>query len=71
MALSPRSLTAAPRPTPEFFTGTYNNRPFTYQVINGLIVVEGDMVIGEATIRTNASGRRTAAIQKIHADAYG
>ncbi len=57
-ALGARSLMAAPADAPEFYTGTYNGKPVTYQIINGFAVVEGDMVIGEVS-RTERAGRRT------------
>jgi hypothetical protein len=42
---------------PEFFTGTYQGHPVTYQIINGFAVVEGDMVIGEASVYPDREGR--------------
>ncbi|MBC7925618.1 MAG: IPT/TIG domain-containing protein [Bryobacteraceae bacterium] len=54
-------LMAAPaKQSPEYFTGKYQGRDVTFQVINGLAIVGGDMVIGEATIEETPDGVRTA-----------
>ncbi len=48
---------------PEFFTGTYQGHQITYQIINGFAVIEGDMIIGEASAQTAPDGRRTASLR--------
>ena len=49
-AFGGRGLMAQAQQAPEFFTGTYQGHQVTYQIINGFAVVEGDMVIGEASV---------------------
>ena len=51
--------------TPEYFTEVIKGRTITYEVINGYAVVQGDMVIGEAVIKTGADGRRTASLRSV------
>jgi hypothetical protein len=66
LAFDSHRLDAAPPPSPEVFVGIYRGVPVTYQIINGFAVVEGDMVIGTATVHTDRAGRRNATLNTVH-----
>ena len=60
--------TPPPAKSPEFFTGTYHGRPVSYQIINGYAVMEGDMIIGEASVEPEIQPGRSARVPKFRAN---
>ncbi len=69
-AISSHGLMAAPASASEFFTTVYHGQQVTYEIINGFAVSQGDIIIGEASIRTDREGRRTASLHRYQADSH-
>ncbi|MBC8164748.1 MAG: hypothetical protein H7Y20_02615, partial [Bryobacteraceae bacterium] len=67
--LAGTSVFAAPGElSPEVFEGKFRGRVVKYQVLNGLAIAEGDMVIGEATLEEGPNGVRTSRLTTREAD---
>ncbi|HEY0704543.1 MAG TPA: choice-of-anchor D domain-containing protein [Candidatus Acidoferrales bacterium] len=47
------------QPSLPVFAGTWKNKPIVYQVRNGMAVIEGDIILGPATLVGNGSSTRT------------
>ncbi|MDQ6707959.1 MAG: M12 family metallopeptidase, partial [Acidobacteriota bacterium] len=45
--------TAAAQTAPEMRTGVYNGLPITYQVVDGLAIIEGDIILGPSTRKSD------------------
>jgi hypothetical protein len=59
------------QPAPEVRTGIWNGRPVTYQVRNGMAVVEGDMILGPVSSMGNGATVPSAGSQPLVSQTNG